>query len=104
MLHAAPATEITGWSLPQMRPIVWAELTRELHTARPRFVFISGEDWSQHRRGVGRGIFSLLAQRYRVIAGSPDGTWYETNKPGRPLPEPGGNQIFRPQPGQLRTE
>ena len=92
LLHAVPGAEVAGWSA-ALPPIVWAELTRELDRSRPRFVFADGRDWSYAI--AGRPVFHLLATQYRVIARSADGTWYETDHPGQPLPEPGGNQMYR---------
>jgi hypothetical protein len=88
LLHAVQGAEISGWTT-DLPPPAWTELTRELQRSRPRFFYMESRDW-----GPGaQGIRALLAQQYKVVAHAPDGTWYQTDRPGSPVPEPGGNQL-----------
>jgi hypothetical protein len=94
LLHADQGAEIAGWSMPMMPQSVWDELTRELDRTRPALIFVDNRDWTVPRAGAGRQLFALIDQNYRVLAATPDGTWYQTDHPGLPLPEPGGNHLF----------
>jgi hypothetical protein len=95
LLHATQGAQIAGWSMPMMPPIVWDELARELNRARPRLIFVdSRKAWDTVRDGDAAAVFGLLEKQYRVLSSTADGTWYETDDPGSPLPEPGGNRMF----------
>jgi hypothetical protein len=99
LLHATQGVQIAGWSMPMMPPIVWDELARELDRSRPRLVFVdSRKAWATVRDGDAAEVFGLLEQQYRVLSSTADGTWYETDDPGSPLPEPGGNRMFTATP------
>lgn len=95
LLQARQGLELTGWSLEQMPPRVWAEATRELIRSRPALVYVDDttQDWTLIKQEQGKAFFDELGQQYQVLSATADGTWYQTAEPGTPLPAPGGNQL-----------
>jgi len=95
LLQARQGLELTGWSLEQMPPRVWAEATRELTLSRPALVYVDDttQDWTLIKQEQGKAFFDQLAEQYTVLSATPDGTWYQTPEPGTPLPAPNGNQL-----------
>jgi hypothetical protein len=94
LLHANQGAEVAGWSMQLMPADVWAELTREIERSRPALIFVDDRGWVRARAGSGRQLFAFINQQYRQIAVTSSGTWYQTDHPGAPLPEPGGNHLF----------
>jgi len=91
-LDAREAVEITGWASTLMPERVWRERDRELVRSRPRLVFVDSSI-ADAVRDHSPGFVAMLAADYRVVATTPTGVWYRTDRPGTPAGVPGDNRL-----------
>jgi hypothetical protein len=91
-LGAREAVEITGWASTLMPDRVWRERDRELVRSRPRLIFLEGSV-AVDVRANSPGLTAMLARDYTVIARSPLGIWYRTDRPGAASGVPGDNRL-----------
>ena len=91
-LHAREAVEITGWASTLMPDRVWRERDRQLVRSRPRLVFVDGSIAEAVQAGSPRFV-QVLATDYTVVAVTPNGRWFRTDRPGTPSGVPGDNEL-----------
>lgn len=93
-LGARQAIEMNGWSPDQATPEMWTETLRELERSRPRFIYVENSFLSYLSRSKPE-ILTFLDRQYSRIPspGDPNGTWWQTESPGRSAPTPEGNRL-----------
>jgi hypothetical protein len=73
------AIAANGWMLELFLSEQWKELTEQLSTSKPAYIFIASE-YAELLPARSPQTSSFITERYRVLRKSPAGIWYVLNK------------------------